>query len=71
MIGEPKDLSLVEEKMQSDLYHSPIEFCKDVRLIFNNSKKYNTKKKSRVSLKKLKKLFVIIAVVLIQVLHVN
>ena len=49
MIAEPMDLSVVEERLQSEVYLSPVDFCKDVRLIFNNSKKYNTKKKSKVS----------------------
>ena len=47
------DLSVIEDKLQSDVYLSPVDFCKDVRLIFNNSKKYNTKKKSKVSEEKL------------------
>jgi len=48
VIAEPMDLSVVEDRLQSEVYLSPVDFCKDVRLIFNNSKKYNTKKKSKV-----------------------
>ena len=59
--GVPMDLSVVEEKLQSGVYRTPVEFCKDVRLVFNNSKKYNTKKKSRVSFKKSFGIFCIIS----------
>ena len=29
-------------------YETPVDFAKDVRLIFENSKNYNTNKKSRI-----------------------
>ena len=43
------DLGTVREQLDVGAYDSPVEFCKDMRLVFNNSKAYNTNKKSRVS----------------------
>lgn len=43
------DLSTVRENLNAGFYQDPIEFAKDVRLIFTNSKAYNTNKKSQVS----------------------
>lgn len=43
------DLGTVKEELQAGNYHSPRDFYKDVRLIFANSKNYNTNKRSRVS----------------------
>lgn len=48
IIDTPMDLSTVRDRLQRDLYPSPIEFCKDMRLIFANSRNYNTNKKSRI-----------------------
>ncbi|UYV80696.1 BRWD3 [Cordylochernes scorpioides] len=42
------DLSTIQCKLESDVYPSPIQFCKDMRLVFQNSKSYNTNKKSRI-----------------------
>lgn len=48
VIDTPMDLQTVKEDLLGGNYESPIEFCKDVRLIFTNSKNYNTNKISRV-----------------------
>lgn len=37
------DLGTVKEKLESNLYPSPMEFVDDVRLTFANAKKYNPK----------------------------
>ncbi|XP_071819234.1 PH-interacting protein-like isoform X2 [Apostichopus japonicus] len=42
VIDHPMDLSTVREQLNSRLYEDPIEFAKDVRLIFTNSKAFNT-----------------------------
>lgn len=43
------DLSTVKKRLESGAYHDPVQFAKDMRLIFNNSKLYNTNKRSQVS----------------------
>ena len=48
VIDTPMDLTTVKEQLISDLYNDPPEFCKDMRTIFQNSKSYNTNKKSRI-----------------------
>ncbi|XP_035213977.1 PH-interacting protein-like isoform X2 [Stegodyphus dumicola] len=48
IIDCPMDLSTVREKLNNNFYSSPCEFCKDMRLIFQNSRNYNTNKKSRI-----------------------
>lgn len=42
------DLRTVKEDLLGGNYESPIVFAKDMRLIFQNSKNYNTNKRSRV-----------------------
>lgn len=49
VIDTPMDLRTVKEDLLGGNYESPLEFCKDMRLIFINSKNYNTNKRSRVS----------------------
>ena len=49
MIDNPMDLSRVHEKMLMGRYSSLSGFCRDMRLVFNNSRTYNTNKRSRVS----------------------
>jgi bromodomain and WD repeat domain-containing protein 1/3 len=49
VIDTPMDLRTVKEDLLGGNYQSPLEFCKDMRLIFTNSKNYNTNKRSRVS----------------------
>lgn len=48
VIDHPMDLGTVREQLQVSNYATPMDFAKDVRLIFENSKKYNTLKKSRI-----------------------
>ncbi|XP_013777626.1 PH-interacting protein-like [Limulus polyphemus] len=48
IIDHPVDLSTVKERLQTGHYNTPVEFCKDMRLIFQNSRNYNTNKRSRI-----------------------
>ncbi|XP_049806710.1 PH-interacting protein [Schistocerca nitens] len=48
VIDTPMDLRTVKEDLLGGNYQSPLEFAKDVRLIFSNSKNYNTNNKSRI-----------------------
>ncbi|MGH0178733.1 UNVERIFIED_CONTAM: hypothetical protein FKN15_078318 [Acipenser sinensis] len=48
IIDTPVDLSVVSETLAAGNYENPIEFSKDVRLIFSNSKAYTPNKKSRI-----------------------
>lgn len=43
------DLGTVREELMAGNYNSPRDFYEAVRLIFTNSKTYNTNKRSRVS----------------------
>lgn len=47
-IDTPMDFSTVKETLESGNYDSPLEFYKDVRQIFSNSKAYTSNKKSRI-----------------------
>ena len=47
-VSTPMDLSTVRESLHIGDYSSPHDFQKDVRLIFKNSKEYNTNPKSKV-----------------------
>lgn len=42
------DFATVRETLEAGNYESPMELCKDVRLIFSNSKVYTPCKRSRV-----------------------
>lgn len=44
------DLRTIKEDLLGGNYESPLDFCKDMKLIFQNSRNYNTNKRSRVSL---------------------
>jgi bromodomain and WD repeat domain containing protein 1/3 len=48
-IDTPMDLGTVREQLEAGNYEDPIEFGRDMRLIFANSKNYNTNKKSKVA----------------------
>uniref|UniRef100_A0A8C9T218 Bromodomain and WD repeat domain containing 3 n=1 Tax=Scleropages formosus TaxID=113540 RepID=A0A8C9T218_SCLFO len=48
IIDTPMDLGTVSETLAAGNYENPMEFCKDVRLIFSNSKAYTPNKKSRI-----------------------
>ena len=43
------DLSTVLFKLESSLYPSPADFIQDIRLIFANSRMYNSHPKNHVS----------------------
>lgn len=47
-VTTPMDLSSVRESLHIGDYNSPMDFQKDIRLIFKNSKEYNTNPKSKV-----------------------
>lgn len=49
IIDTPMDLLTIKEDLLGGNYASPGDFAKDVRMIFQNSKNYNTNKRSRVS----------------------
>uniref|UniRef100_A0A8D0GIV0 Pleckstrin homology domain interacting protein n=1 Tax=Sphenodon punctatus TaxID=8508 RepID=A0A8D0GIV0_SPHPU len=48
IIDTPMDFSTVRETLEAGNYESPMELCKDVRLIFSNSKVYTPCKRSRI-----------------------
>uniref|UniRef100_A0A8D0TL57 Bromo domain-containing protein n=1 Tax=Sus scrofa TaxID=9823 RepID=A0A8D0TL57_PIG len=48
VIDTPMDFSTVKETLEAGNYGSPLEFYKDVRQIFSNSKAYTSNKKSRI-----------------------
>lgn len=41
VIGTPMDLSTMEERLSHDVYTTPKEFVHDLKLVFNNCRKYN------------------------------
>lgn len=43
------DLQTVKEELLCGNYETPVDFAKDMRLIFLNSRSYNTNQRSRVS----------------------
>lgn len=48
VIDTPMDLQTVKEDLRGGNYESPTDFAKDVRLIFTNSKNFNTNARSKV-----------------------
>ena len=48
VVDHPMDLQTIREQLQVGNYSSPADFAKDMRLIIENSKNYNTNKKSRI-----------------------
>lgn len=48
IIDTPMDLRTVKEDLLGGNYETPLEFAKDMRLIFINSRNYNTNKRSKV-----------------------
>ncbi|XP_075144837.1 bromodomain and WD repeat-containing protein [Haematobia irritans] len=48
IVSTPMDLRTVKEDLLGGNYEDPLDFAKDVRLIFQNSKNYNTNKRSRI-----------------------
>ncbi|XP_058119125.1 bromodomain and WD repeat-containing protein 3 [Anopheles coustani] len=48
IIDAPMDLRTIKEDLLGGNYESPYDFCKDMKLIFQNSRSYNTNKRSRI-----------------------
>ncbi|KAG7201707.1 hypothetical protein KM043_004433 [Ampulex compressa] len=48
IIDTPMDLRTVKEDLLGGNYETPLEFAKDMKLIFSNSRNYNTNKRSRI-----------------------
>ncbi|XP_053743867.1 PH-interacting protein isoform X1 [Synchiropus splendidus] len=48
IVDSPMDFGTVLKTLVDGKYQSPIQLCKDVRLIFSNSKAYTPSKKSRI-----------------------
>ncbi|XP_066999443.2 bromodomain and WD repeat-containing protein 3 [Anabrus simplex] len=48
VVDTPMDLRTIKEDLLGGNYENPLEFCKDMRLMFTNSKNYNTNKRSRI-----------------------
>lgn len=49
VVDTPMDLQTVKEELLCGNYQNPMEFAKDMRQIFHNSRSYNTNQFSRVS----------------------
>nr|XP_003706685.1 PREDICTED: PH-interacting protein isoform X1 [Megachile rotundata] len=48
IIDTPMDLRTVKEDLLGGNYETPLQFAKDMKLIFTNSRNYNTNKRSRI-----------------------
>lgn len=48
IIDTPMDFGTVKETLEAGNYDSPIELCKDMRLIFSNAKAYTPNKRSKI-----------------------
>ncbi|XP_075856297.1 bromodomain and WD repeat-containing protein 1 isoform X1 [Microcebus murinus] len=48
IIDTPMDFGTVRETLDVGNYDSPLEFCKDIRLIFSNAKAYTPNKRSKI-----------------------
>ncbi|GFR63055.1 bromodomain and WD repeat-containing protein 3-like [Elysia marginata] len=48
IVSCPMDLTTVHTKLATGHYGNPLDLCRDIRLIFQNSKLYNTNKRSRI-----------------------
>ena len=46
VVDQPMDLKTLGEKLQESHYATPSEFAKDIRLIFENSKKFKPNRNS-------------------------
>lgn len=49
IVDTPMDLMTIKEDLHGGNYESPTQFLKDMRLIFTNSRLFNTNQRSRVS----------------------
>lgn len=50
IVDTPMDLRTIKEDLLGGNYDTPTEFAKDMKMIFTNSRNYNTNKRSRVSI---------------------
>lgn len=50
IVDTPMDLRTIKEDLFGGNYETASDFIKDMRIVFRNSKLYNTNKTSRVSL---------------------
>uniref|UniRef100_A0A8D2LLB9 Bromodomain and WD repeat domain containing 1 n=1 Tax=Varanus komodoensis TaxID=61221 RepID=A0A8D2LLB9_VARKO len=48
IIDTPMDLGTVKETLEAGNYDTPMELCKDIRLIFSNAKAYTPNKRSKI-----------------------
>uniref|UniRef100_A0A8D0L7U7 Bromo domain-containing protein n=1 Tax=Sphenodon punctatus TaxID=8508 RepID=A0A8D0L7U7_SPHPU len=48
IIDTPMDLGTVKETLEAGNYDSPMELCKDIRLIFSNARSYTPNKRSKI-----------------------
>uniref|UniRef100_A0A6I8MZK2 Bromodomain and WD repeat domain containing 1 n=1 Tax=Ornithorhynchus anatinus TaxID=9258 RepID=A0A6I8MZK2_ORNAN len=48
IIDTPMDFGTVRETLEAGNYDSPLELCKDIRLIFSNAKAYTPNKRSKI-----------------------
>ncbi|XP_074156614.1 bromodomain and WD repeat-containing protein 1 isoform X3 [Sminthopsis crassicaudata] len=48
IIDTPMDFGTVRETLEAGNYDNPLEFCKDIRLIFSNAKAYTPNKRSKI-----------------------
>ncbi|XP_053693465.1 PH-interacting protein [Sabethes cyaneus] len=48
IVDTPMDLRTIKEDLLGGNYEAPLDFCKDMKLIFQNSRNYNTNKRSRI-----------------------
>ncbi|XP_059154571.1 bromodomain and WD repeat-containing protein 3-like [Physella acuta] len=48
IVTNPMDLTTVHTKLATGHYGNPVDMCRDIRLIFQNSKLYNINKRSRI-----------------------
>ncbi|CAG9789744.1 unnamed protein product [Diatraea saccharalis] len=49
VVSQPMDLGTVESRLRARRYRSPRQFARDIRLVFDNSRLYNTNQRSRVT----------------------
>ncbi|XP_065837497.1 bromodomain and WD repeat-containing protein 3-like isoform X2 [Oscarella lobularis] len=49
-VTRPVDFSTIKERLLNGIYGSPDQFCSDVRLVFTNSRLYNTDANSQIAL---------------------
>ncbi|XP_068126479.1 bromodomain and WD repeat-containing protein 1 isoform X2 [Hyperolius riggenbachi] len=48
VVKTPMDFGTIKENLEAGYYSSPLEFCKDMRLVFINAKLYTPNKRSRI-----------------------